>query len=151
MPAMIIDDAYLTNVYSQIGVMDVYSSSDPSRREEHVETATEMIRSAALNDYTPESFDALTIDTAPLEMKLNCARLVLGLLTDGDSARPVRIDNVWAMATQYLSFLAGGSTNHVPPLVKLGGDDDSAGISYVAQRDKFRGMWDPRRRPARGW
>jgi hypothetical protein len=145
---MLIDDAYL-NAYAESVVVDLYSKSNAAALAEKIATAEDMMRSAALNDYTPESYDALTVSTAPRELKINCARLVLHLLTESDSGRPDTIDKLEAAAKQYLSFLAGGSTNLSAPLVKLD-EGGSASIDFVAPPSPFGSdMWNPRNRPVR--
>jgi hypothetical protein len=72
------------------------------------------------------------------------------LLTETDSGRPSSIDLLASAATQYLGFLAGGSTNLPAPLVKLQ-EGGSSSVDYRSEKPRFGGdMWDPRNRPNRG-
>lgn len=66
------------------------------------------IRSAALNRYTAESFDAITADTIPAVVKGYAVDLSTDWLSSGN-ARADEIETRAARARVWLSYLAGGS------------------------------------------
>lgn len=75
-------------------------------------TATDMIRQAALNDYTSASFELLTSATTPPEMKQKHAYLTIGAYSDGHANRPQSIDDRWAEGNKYLGLLVAGRTHY---------------------------------------
>ncbi|MFZ2492522.1 MAG: hypothetical protein WA208_13655 [Thermoanaerobaculia bacterium] len=80
--------------------------------QQAVDTAVDQVRQAALNAYTSASFEALTVATAPDEMRKHCLALALGNATSTDAGRPESIQRAYDEARQWLSFLASGKTHY---------------------------------------
>lgn len=80
--------------------------------------AWDMIRSAALNIFTPASFDALTAATIPPEMRKHAVSLAVAFLASG-SKHPDYLDTAAADAKQYLSFLAAGTVHYSSDVLVL--------------------------------
>lgn len=89
--------------------------------------ATDMIRQAALNCYTSATFELLTTANTPPEMKQMHCYLALGVLSDGDAARPASVDERWKEAKMYLGFLVSGKTHY----------DRSPGAVLVKHAESF--------------
>lgn len=109
MTAQIISTAELVEYGSRSIPMDGFAEA---QLVEAVARATDRIRQAALNVYTPESFELLTVANSPDEMRDNAFVIALSRLTRGDAARPSSIDEAMAEAKMWLGFLAGGTTHY---------------------------------------
>jgi hypothetical protein len=92
---------------------------------EKVAIAVDKIRQAILNDYTADSFELLTAETAPDDLRDTAFALALGLLTKGDAARAASITDAYTDASRALGYIAGGKTHFDQSpnavLVKRGG------------------------------
>jgi hypothetical protein len=108
MAAEINTDAELTTYAGTAGLGTLSASKITTANTR----AVDMIRQAALNDYTAASFEDLTNLTAPPEMKQMHCYLALGVYSDGDAARPETITERWTEAKKYLGFLTAGRTHY---------------------------------------
>lgn len=96
-----------------------------------------MFRSAALNQYTAASIDALTDLTASPEVAHHVESLALGIGTSGDDIQPETIARAFDHAREWLRWLAGGSV-HIEGLDPVGGGGAASGGSGVRYRSRTR-------------
>jgi phage gp36-like protein len=136
MSAVIIDDTELNEYVGVSSLVDVYANASEPNRQNAILKATDMIRQAALNDYTSDSFEALSLSSSPQEMKFKACQLAMGILTAGAAARPDSITNGWNEALKYLSILASGKT-HYSQLTKTSTSTGSSAFSYQNPTRKF--------------
>jgi|SRR5688572_18948457 len=117
--------------------------SDPVRIADANSKATDMIRQAAYNRYTPASFELLTAATAPPEMKQKHLYLAAGILSDGDAARSETINQHWDEALAYLGLLVAGRTHYDLILDAILVAHASAGVTHKARRASVFNRDDP--------
>jgi hypothetical protein len=107
MPAELVDLEVATAYLEGAGLGD--------RSEEELAAAfagaTDRIRQAALNEYTSASFESLTPETTPPEMRDNFLSLFAGLVSKGDANRPESVKTNYDEASRWLGFMVGGLTH----------------------------------------
>jgi len=109
-PAQIIDRASLVEYARSSGVMiEMYGQA---KLDDAIVRGTDRIRQAMLNDYTADSFESLTPENAPPEMRDYALPLILGILTKPDANRPASINDEYADAKAWLGFIVGGRTHY---------------------------------------
>ena len=108
MPAVIITREQLAEYASRSGLAGITLS----QYDDAIDRAVDEVRQAALNDYTSDSFEALTVVNAPASFVTNTMALALDMLTRADAGRADSIGDSAAEARRWLSFLSGGSTHY---------------------------------------
>jgi hypothetical protein len=78
---------------------------------DRIAEAWDSIRSAALNVFTADSFDALTVDTVPPEIRKHGVSLAIGGLVSGMN-HPDYLDEAADAAKTWLSYLAAGKVHY---------------------------------------
>jgi hypothetical protein len=107
MTAQIITGAELVEYGSRSLPMQGFADA---KIAEAVLQATDRIRQAALNDYTPESFELLTTANCPDELRELALAIGLHIITRGDAGRPASIDDAYDDASRRLGYIAAGKT-----------------------------------------
>lgn len=127
MTAQIITEPELQEYGSRSVQMTGFSDS---KIREAVLRATDRVRQAALNDYSPESFELLTVANCPDELRDITFAIALGILTKSDTLRPDSIGNEYDEAITRLGYIAAGRTYYdKSPNAILVKAEDGAGSS----------------------
>lgn len=108
MPAEINTRAELDEYRERAGV-DGFTDD---QYDEALARSVDKMRQAFRNAYTVESFEALTPETAPDEVRDNGLALALGILTKGDAHRPGSITDEYKDACKWLGYVVAGKTHY---------------------------------------
>jgi hypothetical protein len=104
---------------------------------ESIAMAWDAVRSAALNVFTPESWDAMTAETLPPEAKMHIVSHAVDILSAGNN-RPEQIEKKAEEARMWRSWLAGDTVRSFDVvLVRNDQREDGASVSYVAPARRF--------------
>jgi hypothetical protein len=108
--------------------------------DQAISRATDRVRQAVLNDYTPESFELLTTTTSPDELREIAFALALAIVTRGDAGRPQSITDANVDAVTRLGYIVAGRTHYdkSPNAVLVKVDTGSGAGVAVNSRAKVR-------------
>jgi hypothetical protein len=105
--------------------------------DEAIAMAWDSARSAGLNVFTPESWDAMDASTLPPEAKMHIVSHAADILSAGNK-RPEEIEKKAEEARLWRSFLAGDTVRSFDlVLTRIGEGEYDAGVVYTAKNRVF--------------
>ena len=110
-------------------------AAGPAAIVEAIAQSWDSARSAGLNVFTPESWDAMTAETLPPEAKLHIVSHACAILAAGNKP-PDYVEKAAAEATKWRSYLAGDTVRCFDGVLERIPERDN-GVTFKAPESRF--------------